>query len=66
MDSSEYDSVQPAYEEGGPKEINVKRGLPDGDKQFGKASKMPQDNYTMKTTKAVKSGVHHSRHKEYR
>jgi hypothetical protein len=32
-----------AYEDG-PKEVNTKRGLHDGDKQFGKANKMPQDN----------------------
>jgi len=61
---NEYDSVQPAYEEGGPKEVNVKRGLHDGNKQFGKASKMPQDNKPMKSTGMKSNG--NSRHKEYR
>ena len=32
-----------AYEDG-PKEINTERGMPDGNKQFGKGNKMPQEN----------------------
>lgn len=32
-----------AYEDG-PKEVNTERGMPDGNKQFGKGNKMPQEN----------------------
>ena len=60
---NEYDSVQPAYEEGGPKEVNVKRGMPGGDKQFGK-HKMPQNDKPMLHPKLSHYG--HHRHKEYR
>lgn len=38
-----YNQSKVAYESG-PKEINVERGMPDGDMQFGKGNKMPQDN----------------------
>lgn len=59
---NEYDSVQPAYEEGGPKEVNTKRGMPSGNAQFGNGNKMPQDEKS-KLKKIVKS---HDRHREYR
>lgn len=42
MDTSITQS-QVAYEDG-PKEVNTKRGMPDGNKQFGKGDKMPQEN----------------------
>lgn len=61
---NEYDSVQPAYENG-PKEVNTKRGLHDGNKQFGK-SKLPQDDKPMRTLGMDKNGKAHSRHREYR
>jgi hypothetical protein len=35
MDNAQTQSMV-AYEDG-PKEVNIKRGMPDGDKQFGKA-----------------------------
>ena len=60
---NEYDSVQPVYENG-PKEVNVKRGMPGGDNQFGKGSKMPQENKTMVHKKSIVKS--HNRHKEYR
>jgi hypothetical protein len=40
---NERNQSKVAYEDG-PKEVNVERGMPDGNKQFGKANKMPQDN----------------------
>lgn len=61
MDQSEYDSVQPAYENG-PKEINVRRGMPGGDKQFGK-NKMPQDDNAIRNPKINGS---YGRYKEHR
>ena len=66
------DSVKVAYGSG-PKEMSLKKGMPSGDKQFGK-DKMPQDetidmpeqpaNPNMETNKRqLKS---YSRHKEHR
>jgi hypothetical protein len=48
----------------GPKEVNTKRGMHDGDKQFGKANKMPQENkgYKQKDYSANPD----KRHCEYR
>jgi len=40
---NERDQSKVAYEDGA-KEVNTKRGLHDGNKQFGKADKMPQEN----------------------
>lgn len=40
---NEFDQSKVAYEDG-PKEVNIKRRMHDGDKQFGKANKMPQEN----------------------
>jgi len=40
---NEHDQSSVAYEDG-PKEVNTKRGMPGGDKQFGKSNKMPQEN----------------------
>lgn len=62
MDNA-YNQSAVAYENG-PKEVNVKRGLHDGDKQFGK-DKMPQDESSVSkgsSKKVMSSG----RHKEYR
>lgn len=42
MDNSEKDQSKVAYENG-PKEVNKKRGLHDGNAQFGKGNKMPQE-----------------------
>ena len=69
---NERDQSKVAYENG-PKEVNTKRGMPDGDKQFGK-KKMPQDGkpaskgYVKEVmadhVKAMHKG--HGRHKEHR
>ena len=40
---TEYTQSMVAYENG-PKEVNTPRGLHDGNKQFGKGNKMPQEN----------------------
>ncbi len=53
----------------GPKEVNTKRGLHDGNKQFGKANKMAQDEKSpvkgyIKKVMAMHKGQ--SRHKEHR
>jgi hypothetical protein len=61
MDNEKTQSMV-AYEDG-PKEVNTKRGLPDGDKQFGKGNKMPQDERS-KLKKSTK--MSHGRHKEHR
>ncbi len=62
MDNAQTQSMV-AYEDG-PKEVNNKRGLPDGDKQFGKADKMPQDEHKVRKTHMHK--MQHGRHKEHR
>lgn len=61
MDNEKTQSMV-AYEDG-PKEVNTHRGMPDGDKQFGKGNKMPQDESALK--KHMK-GMSHGRHKEHR
>lgn len=40
---NEQDQSKVAYEDG-YKEVNTKRGMHDGNEQFGKANKMPQEN----------------------
>ena len=40
---NDKDQSKVAYEDG-PKEVNTERGMPDGNKQFGKGNKMPQEN----------------------
>lgn len=65
---NEYDSVQPAYENG-PKEANVKRRMPSSEKQFGKEKEtMPQEEAEhMPKHHAKHAGKHmHHRHKEHR
>jgi len=62
MDNA-YNQSAVAYEDG-PKEVNTKRGLHDGDAQFGKGNKMPQDEKA-KPRKTHKL-MHHGRHKEHR
>jgi hypothetical protein len=42
-----YNQSAVAYENG-PKEVNMKRGLNNGDRQFGKSNKMPQENKNYK------------------
>lgn len=61
MDNAQTQSMV-AYEDG-PKEVNHKRGMPDGNKQFGKGNKMPQDEGS-KPKKSMK--MSHSRHREHR
>ena len=57
-----YNQSAVAYEDG-PKEVNTKRGLNNGDAQFGKANKMEQDEVTPNNKpKVMESG----RHKEHR
>lgn len=63
MDNAQNQSAV-AYENG-PKEVNTKRGLPDGDKQFGK-DKMPQDEVTVPKGSSKKVMVSSHRHKEHR
>ena len=62
---NEFDQSKVAYENG-PKEVNVKRGLHDGNKQFGK-NKMPQDD-KMSPKASLKVGKIHrqGRHSEHR
>ncbi len=62
MDTNEHDAAQPAYENS-PKEVNIKRGMPGGEKQFGRGNKMPQDSKSIRHSKMHK--MHH-RHKEHR
>lgn len=62
MDNA-YNQSAVAYEVG-PKEVNTKRGMHDGDAQFGKGDKMPQDEHG-KPKKASKNMMH-GRHKEHR
>jgi hypothetical protein len=62
MDNAQTQSMV-AYEDG-PKEVNIKRGMPDGDNQFGKGNKMPQDEGSA-PKKHVKHASH-GRHKEHR
>lgn len=62
MDNSHNQSAV-AYENG-PKEVNVKRGMHDGDKQFGK-DKMPQDEKAVSRS-SPKKVMASGRHKEYR
>lgn len=62
MDNAQTQSMV-AYEDG-PKEVNTKRGMPDGNKQFGKGDKMPQDEKSSKPKKHRE--IHHGRHKEHR
>lgn len=64
--ANEKDQSKVAYGDG-PKEKNVKRRMPDGDKQFGKEDKtMPQDDKKMaKPHKRMAKKAHH-RHKEHR
>ena len=70
--ATEIDQSAVAYGSG-PKEVNHKRGLHDGDKQFGK-KKMPQDSepaskgYVRKVMKEHVGKMHsrHGRHKEHR
>ena len=73
MDNSEADQSKVAYEIG-PKEHNTKRGMPGGDKQFGKGNKMPQDRspatkgYVNKVMERHVKTMHtgHGRHTEHR
>lgn len=58
-----YTQSMVAYEDG-PKEVNYKRGMPDGDKQFGKGDKMAQDERS-RSKKHVGKMVH-GRHGEHR
>lgn len=76
MRDNESNQSLPAYENG-PKEVNTKRGMPDGNKQFGK-HKMPQDSKPATKAYATKAYVKqvmkdhnlkfhsHGRHKEHR
>ena len=61
---NEYDSVQPGYENG-PKEVNVKRRVPNSKRQFGDGF-IEQENKPMRYTKADKEKKSHHRHKEHR
>lgn len=69
---NQYNQTEVAYENG-PKEVNRKRGMHDGDKQFGK-NKMPQDQkpaskaYVKQVMERHVSSMHkgHGRHKESR
>lgn len=60
---NEKDQSAVAYEIA-PKEVNTKRRMPSGDKQFGKANLMPQDQPSMPDKHSSKA--HHGRHKEHR
>lgn len=68
MDNAQTQSMV-AYEDG-PKEVNTKRGVHDGNKQFGKANKMPQDEKPATKGYVKKVMAHHvetmHRHKEHR
>ncbi len=63
---NQYNQTDVAYENG-PKEVNHKRGMPDGNKQFGK-NKMPQDQKSPVNghSKKVMELHRHGRHKESR
>jgi len=61
MDNA-YNQSAVAYETG-PKEVNVKRGMHDGNAQFGKGDKMPQDEAMPKKSAKPEK---HGRHKEHR
>jgi hypothetical protein len=67
---NQYNQTEVAYEIA-PKEKNNRRGMPDGDKQFGK-NKMPQDEPAVKTHRKVTERhvmsmlPRHGRHKEHR
>ena len=62
MDNAQTQSMV-AYEDG-PKEVNNKRGLHDGNKQFGNGDKMPQDERKGRKTHMHKA--QHGRHTEHR
>lgn len=68
MDNEKTQSMV-AYEDG-PKETNTKRGMPSSEKQFGKGSKMPQDQQPATKGYVKKAVKHHvetmHRHKEHR
>lgn len=66
MDNA-YNQSAVAYEVG-PKEVNTKRGMHDGNKQFGKANKMAQENkgYKQKDYPANPANLSGERHCEYR
>jgi hypothetical protein len=64
MDNSEYDSVQPAYENS-PKEVNVKHKMPSSKRQFGKGY-IEQIDKPMRHPKAGKMTKSSPRHKEHR
>jgi hypothetical protein len=61
---NEQDQSAVAYEVA-PKEVNTKRRMPSGDKQFGKVKMtMPQDEPMRH--KKVNAKTSHVRHKEHR
>jgi hypothetical protein len=62
MDNEKTQSMV-AYEDG-PKEVNTHKGMPGGDKQFGKGNKMPQDAKCSR--KHASPRISHSRHGEHR
>lgn len=61
---NEYDSVQPAYENG-PKEVNVRHRMPNSKRQFGDGF-IEQINKPMLHKKPGDHVKSHNRHKEYR
>ncbi len=62
---NQYNQSEVAYGNG-PKEVNNKRGMHDGNKQFGK-HKMPQDEKSPKIhVQKVTEHQSHGRHKEHR
>ncbi len=68
---NQYNQTEVAYEIA-PKEKNNRRGMPDGDKQFGK-HKMPQDEKSaekshrkFKESHVMSMAPRHGRHKEHR
>lgn len=69
---NQYNQTEVAYETS-PKEVNNKRGIHDGNKQFGK-NKMPQDQkpaskgYVKQVMEKHVKSMHssHGRHKEHR
>ena len=65
---NQYDQSKVAYENG-PKEVNTKRGMPDGKKQFGKGNRMPQDEKVSNkhhVKQIMEKHSRHGRHKEHR
>lgn len=64
---NERNQSKVAYEDG-PKEVNYKRGLNNGSRQFGTADKMEQSNpgYKQRDYPANPVGLDIGRHKEYR